>query len=58
MTQGMQAFNAARMRDIPAEFLYFPDECHWVLRPQNAVLWQRIFFRWLDKWLKEDPKQE
>ena len=58
VTQGMQAFNAARMRDIPAEFLYFPDECHWVLRPQNAVLWQRIFFRWLDKWLKEDPKQE
>lgn len=57
VTQGMQAFNVARMRGIPAELLYFPDECHWVQRPQNAVLWQRIFFRWLDRWLKE-PKTE
>ena len=53
VTQGMQAFNLARMRGIPAEFLYFPDECHWVTKPQNAVLWQRVFFNWLDKWLKE-----
>lgn len=53
VTQGMQAFNLARMRGIPAEFLYFPDECHWVTKPQNAVLWQRVFFDWLDKWLKE-----
>jgi dipeptidyl aminopeptidase/acylaminoacyl peptidase len=52
-TEGMQAFNAARMRGIPAEMLYFPDECHWVQKPQNCVLWQRVFFRWLDKWLKE-----
>ena len=53
VTQGMQAFNLARMRGIPAEFLYFPDECHWVTKPQNAVLWQRVFFDWLDKWLGE-----
>jgi dipeptidyl aminopeptidase/acylaminoacyl peptidase len=52
-TEGMQAFNAARLRGIPAEMLYFPDECHWVQKPQNCVLWQRVFFRWLDKWLKE-----
>lgn len=52
VTQGMQAFNLARMRDIPAQFLYFPDECHWVLHPQNAVLWQRVYFNWLDKYLK------
>ncbi len=52
VTQGMQAFNLARMRGIPAEFLYFPDECHWVTKPQNAVLWQRVYFNWLDKWLK------
>ncbi len=51
-TQGMQAFNAAILRGIPAEFLYFPDENHWVLKPQNGVLWQRTFFNWLDKWLK------
>lgn len=51
-TQGMQAFNAAILRGIPAEFLYFPDENHWVLKPQNGILWQRTFFHWLDKWLK------
>ena len=51
-TQGMSAFNAARMKGIPAELLIFPDENHWVLKPQNGVLWQRTFFDWLDRWLK------
>ena len=51
--QGMGAFNAARMRGIPAEMLLFPDENHWVLKPQNGILWQRTFFNWLDKWLKK-----
>ncbi len=50
--QGMGAFNAARMRGIPAELLIFPDENHWVLKPQNGILWQRTFFGWLDRWLK------
>jgi dipeptidyl aminopeptidase/acylaminoacyl peptidase len=52
VTQGMQAFNAAILRGIPAEFLYFPDENHWVLKPQNGILWQRTFRSWLDRWLK------
>ena len=51
-TQGMGAFNTAKMLDIPARFLYFPEEGHWVLSPQNGILWQREFFRWLDEWLK------
>ena len=51
--QGMGAFNAARLRGIPAEMLLFPDENHWVLKPQNGILWQRTFFEWLDKWLKK-----
>lgn len=51
--QGMGAFNAARMRGIPAELLLFPDENHWVLKPQNGILWQRTFFNWLDRWLKK-----
>lgn len=50
--QGFGAFNAARLRGIPAELLIFPDENHWVLKPQNGILWQRTFFGWLDKWLK------
>ncbi len=51
--QGFGAFNAARLKGIPAELLIFPDENHWVLKPQNGILWQRTFFEWLDKWLKE-----
>lgn len=50
--QGMGAFNSARMRGIPAELLIFPDENHWVLKPQNGILWQRTYFNWLDRWLK------
>ena len=50
--QGMGAFNAARLRGIPAELLIFPDENHWVLKPQNGILWQRTYFNWLDRWLK------
>ncbi len=52
-SQGMAAFNAAKLRGIPAEMVIFPDENHWILKPQNAVLWQRLFFRWFDKWLKK-----
>ena len=51
-TEGMQAFDAAQMQGIPSRFLYFPEECHFVSTPQNAMLWQREFFRWLDQWLK------
>jgi dipeptidyl aminopeptidase/acylaminoacyl peptidase len=51
-TQGMAAYNAAKLRAIPARYLHFPEESHWVLRPQNSVLWQREFFRWLDQYLK------
>ena len=52
-TQAESAFTAARVRGIPAQLLLFPDENHWVLKPQNGILWQRTFFRWLDKWLKD-----
>ncbi|HRR62862.1 MAG TPA: S9 family peptidase, partial [Paludibacteraceae bacterium] len=51
-SQSMAAFNVAILRDIPAEMLIFPDENHWVLQPQNGILWQRTFFEWLNKWLK------
>lgn len=51
-TQAMAAFNAARYQGVEAELLLFPDENHWVLKPQNGILWQTTFFRWLDRWLK------
>ncbi|MDR3047281.1 MAG: S9 family peptidase [Bacteroidales bacterium] len=51
-TEGMQAFDAAQMKGIPSRFLFFSDESHFVLKPQNSILWQREFFRWLDGYLK------
>lgn len=51
-SQGMQAFDAARMRGIPCEMLLFPEENHWILGLQNSLLWHRVFYNWLDKWLK------
>ena len=50
--QSMAAFDAAKMRGVDAQLLIFPDENHWVLQPQNGILWQRTFFGWLDKYLK------
>ena len=55
--QAMAAFDAAIMRGVPAELLIYPDENHWVLKPQNGVLWQRTFFEWLDKWVKKAPSE-
>ncbi len=51
-SQSMQAFNAAQLHDIPSRFLFFPEESHFVLQPQNSVLWQREFKGFLDKYLK------
>ena len=50
--QGMEAFNAAQLQGIPSRFMVFPEENHWVLSPQNGILWQREFFKWLDQYLK------
>jgi len=51
-SQGMQAFNAAKIRGIEAELLVFPDENHWIIKPQNSILWQRRYFEWLERFLK------
>ena len=51
-SQGMAAYNAAKIRGLDARYLYFPDETHWVLRPQNSLLWHRNFIDWFDRNLK------
>lgn len=51
-SQGLQAYTAARLRGVPARYLHFPEENHWVLAPQNSILWHREFYIWLDQWLK------
>ncbi len=53
LTQGLEAFTAAQIKGIPSRFLYFPDENHWVSKPQNSMLWHRVFFDWLDKYVKQ-----
>jgi dipeptidyl aminopeptidase/acylaminoacyl peptidase len=53
VTQGIQAFTAAQVQGVPSRFLYFPEEGHWVLSPQNGVLWHRVFFDWLDRWCSD-----
>jgi dipeptidyl aminopeptidase/acylaminoacyl peptidase len=53
LTQGLGTFNALQRRGIPSKLLYFPDENHWVLKPQNAILWHETVIAWLDQWLKK-----
>ncbi len=50
--QGQEAFQAAQLRGIKSRFLYFPEENHWVLKPQNAMVWQTEFYKWLKETLK------
>jgi len=50
--QGLEAFQAARLRNVKAKLLYFPNENHWVLHPQNGIAWQREYFKWLEETLK------
>ena len=49
--QAFEAFQAAQLRGIKSRLVYFPDENHWVLTAQNALVWQREFFRWLEETL-------
>ncbi len=52
VTESMQAFTAAQLQGIASRFVYYPDEGHWIRSPQNGILWQRLFFDWLDQYLK------
>lgn len=54
VTQGIEAFTAAQVQGVPSRFLYFPEEGHWVTKPQNSVLWNRVFFQWLDTYCKPE----
>jgi dipeptidyl aminopeptidase/acylaminoacyl peptidase len=50
--QGMEAFQAAKLMGLESKFLHFPNEGHWVLKPQNGIIWHTEYFKWLDKYLK------
>ena len=49
--QGQEAFQAAQLRGVKSRFLYLPEENHWVLKPQNGIVWQREFYKWLKETL-------
>jgi dipeptidyl aminopeptidase/acylaminoacyl peptidase len=53
VTQGLATFNALQRRGIPSKLLYFPDENHWVLKPQNSIQWHETVLAWLDRWLRK-----
>ncbi len=56
--QGMEHYNTLRLKGVPTRFVYFPDENHWVLSPQNSRLWHREFFAWLEKYVGRGPSPE
>ncbi len=55
ITQGFEYYNTLRIKGVPSRLVYFPDENHWILRPQNARLWHREFFAWFDKHIGSGP---
>jgi dipeptidyl aminopeptidase/acylaminoacyl peptidase len=54
--QGLAAFTAAQRLGVPSEFLYFPDENHWVIKPQNSIQWYDTVQRWMDRWTAAEPR--
>ncbi len=52
-TQGLQLYTALQMRSVPSKLLLFPDEGHWILKPQNSLLWHKTFLDWIDTWVKK-----
>ena len=55
VTQGMEYYNTLRLKGVPTRFVYFPDENHWILKPQNSALWHREFRGWLERFVGHGP---
>ena len=53
VSEGYQLFTTLQRLDIPSKMLYFPDEGHWVLKPQNSGLWYQMVNGWVDQWVKK-----
>jgi dipeptidyl aminopeptidase/acylaminoacyl peptidase len=56
LNQGLELFTALQLQKVPSKLLLFPDEGHWVLKPQNSVLWYKTFIDWMDSWAKNSQK--
>jgi dipeptidyl aminopeptidase/acylaminoacyl peptidase len=57
VTQGFEYYNTLKQKGVPTRLVYFPDENHWVLKPQNSLVWHREVFAWLDKYIGRGPTQ-
>src|SRR5262249_56111447 len=55
VTQGFEYYNTLKLKGVPTRLVYFPDENHWILKPQNSILWYREFFAWLNKYVGAGP---
>jgi len=53
LSEGFQLFTALQRMKVPSKFLYFPDEGHWVLKPQNSELWYKTVLDWIGQWFEE-----
>lgn len=58
VTQGLEYYNTLRLKGVPTRLVYFPDENHWILKPQNSLLWHREFFGWLERFVGSGPTKE
>ena len=55
VSQGFQYYNTLRQKGVPSRLVYFPDENHWILKPQNSLVWHREVFGWIDKYIGKGP---
>jgi len=55
VTQGFEYYNTLRIKGVPTRLVYFPDENHWIMKPQNSRLWHREFFAWIEKYIGSGP---
>lgn len=57
ITQGIEYYNTLRQKGVPSRFVYFPDENHWIMKPQNSLLWHKEVFAWISKYIGNGPKE-
>ena len=57
VTQGLEYYNTLRQKGVPTRLIYFPDENHWILKPQNSILWHKEVFAWLEKYIGKGSTQ-
>ena len=55
VNHGLELFNVLQNRGVPSKLVYFPDENHWILKPQNSLFWYETKRQWLEKYVRPGP---